>query len=116
MVLEYYRQPETGENWLVVRRNGATGAELWRPIAEYHKGAEVLHLSPIDRARLDSLRATGLRAKVSAWRSEWYTLQRFGRYGVSVTSNVHTTTREPNATLVLPHAECYEYAGTYYER
>lgn len=116
MVLEYQRQPETGENWLVVRRIGATGAELWRPIAEYRGGAEVLHLATIDRARLDSLRTQGLRPKICATASEWYTLQRFGRYGVSVTSNTHTTTREPRATLVLPHAECYEYAGAYYEQ
>lgn len=116
MILEHFPQPETGENWLIVRRIGATGAELWRPIAKYNRGAEVLHLSTIDRVRLDTLRAQGLRPKIRATASEWYTLQRFGRYGVSVTSNTHTTTREPNATLVLPHAECYEYAGAYYEQ
>lgn len=116
MILEYYPQPETGENWLIVRRIGETGAELWRPIANYHKGAELLHLATIDRVRLDQLTATGLRPKTRAVASEWYTLQRFGRYGVSVTSNIHTTTREPNATLVLPHEQCYEYAGAYYEQ
>lgn len=116
MILEYYRQPETGENWLIVRRIGATGAELWRPVTNYHKGAELLHLATIDRVRLDDLRAQGLRPKIRATASEWYTLQRFGRYGVSVTSNTHTTTREPSATLVLPHRELYEYAGAYYDR
>ena len=115
MILEYYPQPETGENWLIVRRIGATGAELWRPVTNYRRGAEVLRLATVDRVRLDSLRATGLRPRVRATASEWYSLQRFGRYGVSVTSNVHTTTREPSATLVLPHTECYEYAGAYYE-
>lgn len=118
MILEHYPQPETGENWLIVRRIGATNAEVWRPVTQYRRGAEVLHLAPLDRANLERLARTGLRPKARARLSEWYALTGCGLLGryASVTSNTHTTTREPRVALVLPHRELYEYAGEYYER
>lgn len=115
MILEYYRKPETGENWLKVRQAGATVCELYRPVTNYAEGASVLHLDRFDRSELERLAAMGLRPKVRATRSDVYTLRRFGRYGVSVESNIDTTTREPHATLVIPHAECYELVDILHE-
>lgn len=117
MILEYYLQPETGENWLIVRRIGATGAELWRPVTEYRRGAEALHLATIDRVRLDTLVSRGLHPKVRATASDWYAHTGrgfFGRYA-QLTSNANTTTRERGAFIIRAHRELYEYAGAYYE-
>jgi hypothetical protein len=109
MVLEYYRQPETGEKWLKIRHAGATSYQLYKPLTDYVVGWPVVYLDRDDRAELDRLEGMGLHPKTRATRSDVYTLRHFGRYGVSVESNAHTTTREPRATLVLASEDCYEF-------
>lgn len=118
MILKYYPQPETGENWLILRRIGATRSELWRPLTDYRAGARLLHLSTHDRVRLDTLASMGLTPKARATTSQIYEQTGTGHAGryVVARATAETTKREPRATLVLPHRECYEFVAYCAER